>query len=46
MTSGTAPKYRVACEVCGEKSPRPVTSWTIRNWMMKHDEKHAAGSDA
>lgn len=35
-----APKYRVTCAVCGEHSPRPVTSWTVHNWMIKHDKQH------
>jgi hypothetical protein len=34
------PKYRTECTTCGEKSPRPVTSWTLTNWMRKHDAKH------
>lgn len=41
MASSPAPKYRVVCVTCGQKSPRPVTSWTMRNWMVKHDAQHA-----
>lgn len=40
MTTSPEPKYRVVCVTCGRQSPRPVTSWTARNWMVKHDEQH------
>lgn len=35
-----APKYRVTCELCKEKSPRATGAHTAHKWMTEHNATH------